>query len=308
MSVINFKRVLRQGVINFWRNGIVSFASLLVMIVTLSVVSALILGGSMLDASLSLLKDRVDINIYFRTDASESGMLALKKNLSELKEVKKVDYTTREEVLSDFKERHKDNTLILNSLDELNENPLGATLSIRANDPSQYENIAKYLEENPIMTNDGINIIDKINYYQNKKTIEKLSKIIDSSQKLGFAVALLFAVIVVLVTFNTVRLAIFISKDEIAVMRLVGASNWYIRGPFIIAGMIYGLLGSIIVSAIFYPATSWIGSATANFFGGINVHTFYTQNFLQIFFVILLIGLFLGAVSSFIAVRKYLEL
>lgn len=308
MSTINFKRVLKQGIINFWRNGIISFASLLVMVVTLSVVGSLILGGSMLDAGLSLLKDRVDINIYFRTDAGEKDILTLKDSLSALSEVKKVEYTTREQSLSDFKERHKDNTLILNSLDELDENPLGATLSVRANDPSQYEGVAKYLEENPVMTTAGVNIIDKVNYYQNKKTIDKLSKIIDSSQKLGFAIALLFAVIVVLVTFNTVRLAIFISKDEISVMRLVGASNWYIRGPFIVAGMLYGLLGSIIVAILFYLATSWIGSATANFFGGINVHNFYTQNLFQIFGILLLTGLFLGAISSFMAVRKYLEL
>ncbi|MBI5139971.1 MAG: ABC transporter permease [Candidatus Vogelbacteria bacterium] len=306
--MINFKRVIKQGIINFWRNGIISFASLLVMVVTLSVVGALILGGSMLDAGLSLLRDRVDINIYFRTDASEKDILALRDSLTAIPAVKKVDYTTREEALSDFKDRHKDNPLILNSLDELSDNPLGATLAVRADDPSRYEDVARYLEENPIMTENGINIIDKVNYYQNKKTIDKLSKIIDSSQKLGFAVALLFAVIVVLVTFNTVRLAIFISKEEIAVMRLVGASNWYIRGPFIIAGMLYGLLGSIIVVLLFYPATSWVGGATANFFGGINVHNFYLQNLVQIFGVLLLTGLFLGAISSFMAVRKYLSL
>ncbi|MBI3633585.1 MAG: ABC transporter permease [Candidatus Vogelbacteria bacterium] len=307
MRSVNFKRVVKTGFINFWRSGIVSFASVLVMVVTLFIVGSLIVGGAVLDSALSLVKDRVDVNIYFRTDANEADINDLKTALIALPEVRSITYTSSEQALADFKERHKDNSLISSSLAEIGDNPLGASLSVKAKEPSQYEGIARFLESDQALTVNGVNIVDKVNFYQNKKIIDRLAKIVDSAQKLGFAVSLLFVIIVVLVTFNTVRLAIFIAKEEIAVMRLVGASNWYIRGPFIITGIIYGFVGALIAMLILYPTTSWLGQVTENFFGGINVSQYYLQNFFQIFLILLAGGVGLGVVSSFLAVRKYLK-
>lgn len=308
MTIINFKRVLKSGFVNFWRSGVVSFASVLVMVVTLVIIGSLLVGGAVLDSALSLVKDRVDINIYFRTDAKEVEITNLKNSLIKLPEVRSITYTTREQALSDFKERHKDNALITSSLEEIGDNPLGASLSVRAKEPSQYESIARFLESDQNLTVNGINVIDKVNFYQNKKIIDRLSKIVASAEQLGFAISLLFIIIVILVTFNTIRLAIFISKEEIAVMKLVGASNWYIRGPFIITGILYGVVGSVLSLCILYPATSWLGQVTENFFGGINVSDYFLQNFFQILLILLASGCALGAVSSYLAVRKYLRL
>ncbi|MDO8493429.1 MAG: permease-like cell division protein FtsX [bacterium] len=308
ISAVNFKRVLKIGFVNFWRSGFVSFASVLVMVVTLFLIGSLLVGGAILDSALSLVKDRVDINIYFRTDAQEQDIMNLKTSLIALPEVKSITYTTKDQALSDFKEKHKDNSLILSSLDEIGGNPLGSSLSVKAREPSQYESIAKFLENDQSLTINGINIVDKVNFYQNKLVIDRLAKIVTSAEKLGFAVSLLFVIIVVLVTFNTIRLAIYIAREEIAVMSLVGASNWYIRGPFIITGIVYGFVSSLIAMALLYPTTSWLGSVTENFFGGINVSRFYLQNFFQIFLILLATGVGLGAVSSFLAVRRYLKL
>ena len=307
MSTTNLKRALKPGFVMFFRSCFVSFASVLVMVVTLFIIGSLLISGALLESALTLVKDRVDINIYFRTDAREADITNLKNSLIALPEVRTIVYISREQALDDFKERHKDNSLIIDSLEEIGDNPLGASLSIKAREPSQYESIAKFLENDQSLVIDGASIVDKVNFYQNKKIIDRLAKIIASAERLGFAIALLFVVIVVLVTFNTIRLAIYIAREEIAVMRLVGASNWYIRGPFVISGIIYGLIGSVISMGLLYPITSWLGQVTANFFGGVNVSDYYLQNFFQIFLILLATGFALGAVSSFLAVRRYLR-
>ena len=307
MSLTNFKRVIKTGFINFWRSGFVSFASVLVMTVTLFIIGSLLVGSAVMTSALSLVKDRVDINIYFRTDAQETDIQNLKNSLMALPEVRSITYTTKEQALSDFKERHKDNSLIISSLDEIGDNPLGSSLSVKAREPSQYESIAKFLENDQSLTVNGINIVDKVNFYQNKMIIDRLSKIVSSTETLGFAISVLFAMIVILVTFNTIRLAIYIAREEISIMSLVGASNWYIRGPFIVTGVVYGFVGSILAMAILSPATSWLGNVTENFFGGINVSSYYLQNFFQIFLILFGAGVVLGAISSFLAVRRYLR-
>ncbi len=307
MSAVNFKRILRAGFVNFWRSGFVSFASVLVMTVTLFIIGSLLVGSAILDSSLSLVKDRVDINIYFRTDAKETDITNLKTSLMALPEVKSIIYTTKEQALADFKEKHKDNSLIIGSLEEIGDNPLGSNLSVKAREPSQYESIAKFLENDPSLVVGGINIIDKVNFYQNKKIIDRLAKIVVSAEKLSFAISLLFVIIAILVTFNTIRLAIYIAREEIAVMSLVGATNWYIRGPFIITGIVYGFVSSLFAMALLSPTTSWLGTVTENFFGGINVSTYYLQNFFQILLILVGTGVALGAVSSFLAVRRYLK-
>ena len=95
--------------------------------------------------------------------------------------------------------------------------------------------------------------------------------------------------------------------EEITIMRLVGANNSYVRGPFIVEGIMYGMVSSIIATALFYPATFWVKGATVDFYGGVDLYSYYIQNLNQIFFVLLLTGVALGALSSWLAVRKYLK-
>lgn len=286
-----------------------SLSAVLVMFVSLFIVTSLVLGSALSQSIVDLLKDKVDINVYFKTNAAEEDILALKEKLEILPEVKEVTYLSREDALAGFKERHKDNSLILSSLDELKDNPLGAVISIKAKDPSQYEGIAKFLEEDGVsISSDGSGIIDKVNFYQNKLVIDRLTKLINAMEKVGFSVSLVFVAIAILVTLNTMQLAIYTSKEEISVMRLVGAGNWYIRGPFIVSGVMAGFLASLMVIVVFYPITAWVGEKTADFLAGINLFTYYKQNFFQIAAISLGIGILLGAVSSLLSVRRYLHI
>ncbi len=302
------KRVTRAGFVSFWRNGVVSLAAVLVMTVTLFVVGSLLFGGALLHSAIDTIKGKVDVNVYFVTNAPEDQILSLKKSLEALPEVASVTYISSDQALADFKTRHQDDQLTLQALDELQTNPLGAELDIRAKDTSNYASIAAFLQsENSVGGNGQASIIDKVNYSQNKAAIDRLTKLSDSAQTFGIVLTVILAVVSVIIIFNTIRLAIFISKDEIGVMRLVGASNRYIQGPFVVDGIIYGLVSAFLTLAVFYGLLYYFGPTTANFFTGLNLFRYYMDNFGEIFVLIVGCGVGLGAVSSYLAVRKHLK-
>lgn len=307
MFFTKIKRTFRAGLTNFWRNGFVSLSSLVVMFIALFIITSLIFMSAIMKFSLQEIKDKVDINVYFTTKASETDILSLKKSLENIGEVSSVAYTSKEQALANFKERHKEDSLTLEALEELDENPLTASLSVKAKQPSQYEGIAAFLSSEDYLSGGSNSIVEKVNYYQNKAVIDRLTKITDAAGTVGLWVAIIFLIIAVIITFNTIRLAIFISKDEISVMRLVGASGRYVKGPFIVSGVLYGIVSAILVMVVFFGLTYWIGSLSKNFFIGLDLFDFYLKNFGQIFLIVFGSGIALGAVSSYLAVRKYLR-
>ncbi len=306
MVWIKIKRILKSGFVNFWRNGWISLATILIMVITLFTIGSLIFSRAILGSMISQIQDKVDITVYFKTSAQEQDITAFQNQISKLGEVKSVEYISSDQALQDFKERHKDNATITQSLDELGTNPLGAMLNIKAKEPSQYEAVAKFLE-NQTSTGNG-SIIDKINYFQNKMVIDRLTKILDSAKKMGAVLSIVLIIISVLITFNTLRLAIYISREEIGVMRLVGASSKFISGPFMVEGIMYGVISAIITMVLFYPICYWLGSVTESFFSSVNLFHYYIANFGQIFLVLLFTGVVLGTLSSFIAIRRYLKI
>ncbi len=303
----NIKRIMKSGFFGFFRNGFISLSSVLVMIVTLSVIASVIFFSAILNSSLEEIRNKVDVNVYFITTAPEEDVLAIKSSLEKLPEVKTVEYVSREDELANFKKRHENDQFTLQALDELPDNPLGAKLNIKAKEPQQYEGIASFLQGENILSQKGTTIVDNINYAKNKDAISKLSKIVTSANKLGLIFTVILIIISILITFNTIRLVIFISREEISVMRLVGASALYIRGPFVVSGIMYGIIAGIVTLAIFYPLTLWLGRATESFFVGINIFDYYVSNFGEIFLVVIGSGIFIGAVSSYMAVRRYLK-
>lgn len=308
MLLIKIKRIIRTGFFNFWRNGTVSLASVLVMMVALMTIGMITFGGALLDTALAELRNKIDINVTFVTSAEEEDILSIKHSLESLPEILLVTYVSRDEALEEFKKRHENDQSILAALDELGENPLGAVLNIKARDPSQYASVAEFLESKSALSSEGVTIIDRINYFQNKAAIDRLSKIIDSADKLGFILTIIMAVVSMLIAFNTIRLTIYIAKDEIAVMRLVGASMGYIQGPFVVVGVIYGLVAGLATLLIFLPLTYYLGSMTGNFFVGFNIFSYYLRHFLELALIVIASGVVIGALSSMFAIKRYLKI
>jgi len=266
----------------------------------------IILLQAVLHFSLNQIKEKVDVTIYFVVSAPEDKIMALKSSIEKLPEVASVSYTSDEEAIKLFRDRHSNDYPTIQALDEIGTNPLGAYLNIKAKEVSQYENIANFLKSDGALVLGSVSIIDKVNYNQNKLVIDRLNSLIAGAQKFGFLLTLVLIIISIIITFNTIRLAIFISKEEIGVMRLVGASKMRVRGPFMIEGAIYGIIASIITIILFLPATAWIGYNMTGFLG-LNIYDYFLSNIFQIFAIILLSGIFLGMISSFLAVRKYLD-
>ncbi len=289
------------------RSGVVSFATVLIMTVTMIIIGSLVFLSAILGNTLTSIKDKVDVNVYFVTNADETDILSVQHKLEALSDVATVTYVSRAQALESFRLRHTDDELTLQALDELGENPLGASLAVKAKDPSKYEGIVKFLSDDPSVSPSSGPIIDRINYYQNKTVIDRLTSAIDTTERAGLAIVLLFALASLIIAFTTIRLAIYTSRDEIAVMRLVGASNMYIRGPFIVAGVMSGVLAALIALLFFYPATWYAGTSLSAWLGGFNLFTYYLDHFAVIFLLLVCSGILIGALASFLAVRRYLK-
>jgi cell division transport system permease protein len=301
------KRITRYGFIGFLRNGFVSLAAIAVMTITLFVMASIVVSGAALNAVLVQLTEKVDINVYFTIEAPDEDMLALKQQIEALPEVAQVTYVSRDQALANFEARHANDQLTLQALQELKENPLSASLAIRAKETTQYENIARFLDASPALAEGESRIVEKVNFSQVKSAIDRLTNIITASERMGLAAAIILAIATIMIAFNTIRLAIYTSKDEIAVMRLVGASRAYVRGPFIIAGLLYGVVSGVLVLAALYPLSVWAGPASEKFFGTFNTFTYYSENFAFLCMVVLGAGVILGVFSSYLAVRRYLK-
>ncbi len=302
--IILLSRILKYGFQNFWRNGLVSSATIAIMVLTLSLSVSLLIFGSAANTSLNSIQEKIDISVYFNAEADEAQILMIKETLEELEEIKSVEYISRDLALEKFKERHKDDEEILQSLEELGDNPLFASLNIKAKDADDYADIAMFLESDEVPQE----IIDKVNYSENRIIIERLSKIVRTMKGGGIFLIIILAVIAFVVAFNTIKLAIFSNRETIEIMRLVGAPNSLIRGPYVVEGIIHGIIATIITTIMFIPIVHIISPHIDVLIPEFSVLSYFWSNFFLIIGVQVLIGIALGIISSLLAIRKYLRI
>lgn len=299
---IVLQRVIKAGIINFWRNSWLSVATVLVMVLALFVIEGLLLFSVITKAILDNLQNKIDISVYLKQGLEENQILSFKEEIEKLEEVKSIEYISDEKALQLFQENQKEKPIILKALEEIGENPFGATLNIKAKTSAQYASISAFLEQRNFE-----NLIDKVNYRQNEKIISRLQNIINFAEKSGLILSLILAGIAVLVAFNTIRLAIYTAKEEISVMRLVGATSWFIRGPFLVEGALHGILAAVLTLVFSFFLLYYFSPFLTSILPGINLFDYFQTNFFSLFGVLLTTGIVLGVVSSFIAVHRYLK-
>jgi cell division transport system permease protein len=264
-------------------------------------------SGVVLSSTLETIKNKVDIDIYFTKGASEESMLAFANDVKKNADILDVKYISREQAYTNFRERHKDEEATIQALTEIGDNPLPASINVKAKDPNRYDSIVTFLKQKETAMSDN-DIIDKINYTEkNQQAIGSLNRIINASNKLGVLIAIFFAIVSILITFNTIRLAIYIFREEVSVMRLVGASETYIRAPFVTVGILYGVVSAIVTTIILLPITHYAGNWTEKLGTGINLFNYYQSNLIYITLALVVAGSALGAISSFLAIKKYLK-
>jgi len=295
-------RIIKSGLINFWRNGWLSTATVLIITIALITWTGVFLSNVVLTSVLDVLAEKADVSVYFNLSAKESDILALKSELENLKEVTSIEYVSTDQALEIFKNRHTGDDVLLKSIEEFDNNPLEASLNILAKDLSQYATIDSFLNQNQFLS-----IISKINYTENKIVIDKLNNIIGVLRESGFLAGLILAFIAFLVAFNTVRLAIYSSREEITVMKLVGASNRFVRGPFIVEGVLHGIIASAFSFLVILPGIGFLGPKLFKFLPEVNLMSYIGNNFWSLLFFQTLGGIVLGVFSSWFAIRKYLK-
>ncbi|MFA5052447.1 MAG: permease-like cell division protein FtsX [Parcubacteria group bacterium] len=295
-------RILKYGVQNFARNYLVSVATILVLLLAVIVFESLILFGAVGQKAISLVQDKIDISVDFRDNVPEDEMLSLKSSLESLSEVKQVEYVSRDEALIRFKERHPADSDIAKALEEIGDNPLRASLNIKAFNPKDYSAIASYLNNDTLSA-----IIETVSYNQNQLVIDRLARIMDVGRQAGFMLTIILAVIASIVSFNTILLAIHTSKDEIGIMRLVGASNAFVRGPYIVVGAIYGILAAVVGVIIAIPTAYFVAPYVSVLIPEMNLWNYFLSHAFTILGYDLLFAVTIGVVSSFVVVRRYLK-
>ncbi|OGN18918.1 MAG: hypothetical protein A3F25_00010 [Candidatus Yanofskybacteria bacterium RIFCSPHIGHO2_12_FULL_45_19b] len=299
----SFERIFSSGWTNFKRSSFLSLGATGVMALTLLVFSGLLVLNFFTNETVSYLDAKVDVSVYFKNSAKEDQVLKVKNDLEGVATVAKVNYLSREQALADFKERHKDNQLIQDSIAELEENPLQASLNIKAKTTDGYKGIVDFLEQHNLRDS-----MEKINFYENQVAIDRIRGLSSNLVLWGLGGSLFLALVAIMVTFNTIRLTIYNKKQEIEIMRLVGASNWHIRGPFMVEGGIYGLFAALLALIIFYPAVYYASGKLAVVAPSLNLFGHFVGNLGWMLLALIGSGLALGVLSSFIAIRRHLKI
>ena len=298
----SLRRIIKSSWKSIFRDGGLVAANVFILVMTISAMASLLVFQDVSRFLIDSIQGKVDISVYFKFETAEEDILKVKDEIIEIPEVKGVDYVSKDTALKEFTERHKDNPVLMESLAEVGTNPFLASLNIKAFEASQYESIASFFESAKFES-----IVEKVDYHQRRPVIERIYSLTSNLNKIGIIFSVILALVAVLVAFNTIRLAIYNSREEIKIQRLVGASNWFIRGPFIVQGVISGIFAALICLALFMGLCWALNSRAEALFPGLALWGFFAGNFWMIFLSQLAIGIGLGGVSSFIAVRRYLE-
>jgi len=300
-----FYRLIKTGFTNFLRNGWLSVASTIIMTLTLITISVFLILNIVLTQGIKTIQDKIDISVYISDTAKGSVVLDLQKELSDNKDVKKIKYVTKEEAKQRYQEKFKNNPQLKESLEE-GDNPLPASLEIKTYDPEKLSTLLPVFEKEQYKP-----IVRKVSYKENKEVIDRLFKATEFIKKIGWGLAALFIMTSLIIIFNTIRTAIYTHRNEIEIMKLVGANPWFIKWPFLIEGVLYGVFATILALILIYITLRLLSVSFNSYFGegdtGDQVFGFLVKNLPTLVILMLGVGITIGTTSSSIAIRKYLK-
>ena len=302
MDLLHFKRIIRSGWQNFYQDRSLLASTLSIMVVVLFLISVLLFSQQMTQTLVGELQHKMDISVYFKQDVQSGEITQVKSDLKKLPEVKEVNYTSKEEAMESFKGTFNNNKSLMKSLEVVGVNPFLASLNIKAFGKEQYDKIANYLNKDSYQK-----LIDHTNYNQTKETISKVFSISSAVRTGMLSLSVVLAFIAALIAFNTIRLSIVNRKDEISIMKLVGAKSWFVRGPFLVQGALIGVFAAVITAVLFAGGLFLLSTNVQSLLPSVNLFAMFASNFYLFFLVQLTTGVVLTTLSSFVATRKYLQ-
>ena len=297
----SLRRTIYFGWKNFFNNIGLSTATCFVLIIVILLLTSIFLLKGAAEYVISAIRERADITVFFKEDSSEEEVLKAKEELVKKPEVKRVEYVSKQTALEKFIEEHQDNPELMRAL-ALFENPFLAHLNISVFAAEQYPGLVNFLENSPFS-----NLIAEIDYAERELIINRIFAVTETAKRAGIVISLILGLVAILVAFNTIKLAIFNSREEIKIQKLVGASNWFIRGPFLIQGLIAGIFAVLFSLSLTYGVLYFLSPKIEFFLLGFNLLNYFLNNFSTVLWIQLATGAGLGIISSYIATRRYLE-
>lgn len=305
--LVGLERVIKTGLINFIRNVSLSVAATAVMVVTLTIVLFSIIANATFNNTIASINEKIDVSVYLKDTVTDQQREELISKLDNLDNVKNVDYISKEKALEQYRKDNQGNLDLLLAISQT-DNPLPATLKIKPVDPGRIDEIRAVLEAKEIKDLQS----DETSYSGDRKeAIDKITSATSFFRKAVFIGVIVFAVISMLIIFNTIQMAIFNRRDELTIMRLLGASNWYIKGPFIVETMLYGIVAAVIslslCNALFVVQSQAFDASSLGLLDIEYANKYFADNFWYFLGLQLAAGMLIGAVSALIATKRYLK-
>lgn len=289
---------------HFWRNLWISIVTIFILTLTLFIVSLVATLNLVADQAMRAIQEKVDVDLYFKTAVAESEILEAKVYLETIPEVKQVRYISKTEALDRFKADHSNDPDIQDALMELGDNPLPATLTVQATDLDHYQSVIDQFE-----ASDYNVLVEHKNFSDHQAVIDRLSSILSRLYRSGLAVSAIFVIVSIVMMYNTIRVAIYSHREELGIMKLVGATNWLIRAPFILESFLYAFIASILALSLLALVIFSFAPYVNTFFTGYNfsLNLFFTSNVWLIALGQFLFSLVLASGSSMLSIGKYLR-
>lgn len=303
MNFSAIERVVKAGFVSFYRNGWLSVAATGIVTFTLMLISVFLLMLLLGQDIITTIQKKIDVEVFFNDNAKVADIQTIQQQLEQQPNTESVRYITKKEALEIYKGRVPGKDYVKEITEE--ENPLPPSLRIKAKDPNQLDAF------NPVLESDFAKpLINTRTDKNNQPLIDKLRNIVSFVRSVGLFISLVVLVFSILVVFNTIRITIFSRRQEIEIMKLVGASNWYIRGPFIIEGIFYGIIATLVALGAMELMITLFGDSITAKLGSdvpINVKEYYRDRLPLFLMANLLIGILVGVLSSYIAIRRHLK-
>ena len=303
---VTFIRMCRYGVNNFSRNAWLTVAATAVMTITLFIIFTSVVSRQVLVDTLAVFRDNVTMAIYVDTDTDEEDVATIQRELEALDSVVSVNYTTPAEAREQFVQDQRDNVEVLEAVTE-SDNKFPGTFDIVVEDINDTTELKEYTDTSELVQDNKQR--EPSFAGERRQTIENIGRTVNFARQVGIGLSIVFVVVSMLIIFNTIRMAIFNRREEIQMMKLIGAERSFIRGPFLVEAIVYGFFAAIVASALgyglLYGAAPTLAAFEINVQPTIDFMTFYAG---FIVLAMIVIGAIIGVVSSLLATRRYLRL
>lgn len=308
--LITLRRIFIAGFKNFFRNSWLSIAATAVMIVALvNMLSAVVLNVTT-NKAVTELSTNLKVSVYIKDDAKESDIFALKQVFEDNQYVAEVEYVSKEQARDQFVASFQEDPALLEGLALIGGNSLPASVEIGVSDLSKIEEVGEIAKQEQYSA-----VVDNVSLGKTevKSTLNRAAGVQKFITFATVITAAIFALVSVLIIFNTIRMAIFTRSDEIRTQKLLGATPGYIRGPFLVESAMYGIFAGIISASVIYGGVSFLGSkiATSDELGLVQTYELFAKEpavIALMFAGSITVGIIVGITSSYLALKRYLKI